>query len=87
MEKLLQQIRDNLRFANWCFFPGNCVDILYHDYSDGTSSQIFIYKRKDKDGTWISEIVIQKFFDEKNRLVREEYHQFPKLKEDGTNNI
>lgn len=88
MEKLLQQIRDNQRFDNWVFFPGNKVEILYHEYSDtDIRREIHLYKRKDKDGTWICEHVIQKTFDGKHRLVEEEYIVFPKRKENGTDNV
>ena len=69
MEKLLQQIRDNQRFENWTFFPGNKIEIIYHrdDY------ELHLYKRKDREGTWVCEIIIEKKFDDKGRLVSEEY--------------
>lgn len=75
MEKLLQQIRDNLRLSNWACFPENSIEYLYN--LEG-NLYLTTYKR---NGT--AQFHIEKFYDEWGNLIEERY----KAHIDGTDNL
>ena len=77
MEKLLQQIRDNQRFQNWCCFPGNSIEYVYNPNESGEVSLI-TYKRDGK-----IQFQIEKIYDDWGFVIEERY----KTTVDGTDNI
>lgn len=76
MEKLLQQIRDNQRFENWCCFPDNSIQYSYNNET-GAIEKI-IYLRKD-----IPEFFIEHLYYKDKLVVK----RFVKVHHDGTDNL
>lgn len=77
MEKLLQQIRDNLRLSNWTCFPGN--SITYH-YSTEFGDLVYLTEYKREGKTLFS---IEKEFNEWGNVIEEKYV----TTSDGTDNL
>jgi hypothetical protein len=77
MEKLLQQIRDNQRFENWCCFPNNSIKYIYKE----NRLDSIIYYRGD-----IAQFAIYKMYNENGNLI-EDRHITIIYEKDGTDNI
>lgn len=78
MEKLLQQVRDNLRLSNWALFPGNSIKYIYDNTISMNPIEV-VYLRNG--GIQFS---VEKIYDEiTEALIEEKY----KSHTDGTDNL
>lgn len=77
MEKLLQQIRDNLRFSNWCCFPGN--SIIYQYNKDGRLDAT-MYCREG-----IEQFAIYKVYDDWGNIIEDRHIKI--IHDNGTDNL
>ena len=78
MEKLLQQVRDNLRLSNWALFPGNSIKYVH----DNTISMLPIEVIYLRNG--VVQFSVEKIYDELTEALVEERY---KPHTDGTDNL
>jgi len=76
MEKLLTQIRDNLRYTNWAAFPDNSLQYLYN--TEG-KLELTHYIRNRK-----IQFSIEYIYDEWGNMIEQRNKRYD---DNGTNNV
>jgi hypothetical protein len=77
MEKLLQQIRDNQRFENWCCFPDNAIQYYYDPKTDMLVTRTYLRKGEPLFN-------IRYIYSEVGDLIQEQHE---KIYTDGADNV